>query len=292
MNLPLDIHYLRGMLQATRMLGLGEMRSRMDILVMGERRTCMMRRSYDRAQAIMSAVGAIEWYYKDHERNSALILGQYPAAFIAEVRNKAGHADFFRSRTLNKRALEMIRDWQNHTALDSSKYVPIGSLLPFSNSSVYDVVITPINWPNDSLPLEGQSALSEWIINDDGSVYIKKAAVVVNTSRPRPMPDCHIRCFHPNFGKGGGKMGEDVSLWQGSLAGWLEEQKNISGNSYLVNLSRQRLHMKERMGWSSCHGVILKELRPGVLVKIGMYALTGHELFTWPPATRRNWTVL
>ncbi|KXH36295.1 hypothetical protein CSAL01_02665 [Colletotrichum salicis] len=227
-NLPLDIHYFRAMLQATRMLGLGELRSRMDILAIGERRTCMMGRSYDKSPS--HHVGSRSYRV-------------YPAAFVAEVRNKAGHADFFRSRTLNKRALGIIRDWQNHTALDSSKYVSIGSLLPFSNSSVSDVFIAPITWPNDSLPLEGQSALPEWVINDDGSVYITKAAVVVNTSRSRP------NAKFATLGASTPPSEREV------LAGWLEEQKNISGSSYLVNLSRQRLCMKERMDWSSCHGV-------------------------------------
>lgn len=69
---------------------------------------------------------------------------------------------------------------------------------------------------------------------------------------------------------------------------WLEQPARVDGTRFLVNTSRQRLLTKEKLGCSSCHGIVMKELKPGLLVKIGIYALTGHEFYNCPPATRRN----
>ncbi|KAH6697282.1 hypothetical protein F5X68DRAFT_238651 [Plectosphaerella plurivora] len=285
------VHYFYRMMMATGMTRLVELRSPLDIIAIGERRVCKSNR--DRAAAIMSAVGAVEWHRDEDAKMQKLVLGQYPPAFIDELRRKAGDAEFFRSRLLNMHVVRLVREAVCYTSADASVIQPIGSMLPFSNASVFELCLAPTGWPLDSLPIEAQPALKEWDLNEDGSVRMPRAAIVASSHMIRPIPDCWINCIQilldgheDDFAASDTEHQVDISLDE-----WLKNQRKRSGTFYLVNISRQRLSPHEKLGWSSCHGVVLRELRSKVLVKIGAYSLRGHEFYTWPPATRRNWTV-
>lgn len=99
-------------------------------------------RDHTTSHGHLSAVGAVGWYdpqrSEDHP-DSRLIMGQYPVVFIRELRTKVGDGHFFRSRTLNKGVVRLIQQFEQSKGMNVLDYVPMNSLLPFSNSSVLGI---------------------------------------------------------------------------------------------------------------------------------------------------------
>ncbi|GKT65314.1 hypothetical protein ColTof3_12653 [Colletotrichum tofieldiae] len=132
--LPSEAYIFHGMFKATETTRFAKLRSRMDIVAVGKRRT--YKRVKDRAKAIISVVGAVDWYNPKRSKDgpdSKPGLGLYSTAFVRELRDKSGDADIFRSRTPNKDVLDFLGDPSIH------KYTSLRSMLPFSRSSVLDV---------------------------------------------------------------------------------------------------------------------------------------------------------
>jgi hypothetical protein len=80
-----------------------------------------------------------------------------------------------------------------------------------------------------------------------------------------------------------------AQYWKGEPGDWLGPREDIC---YLVALSKSQGPLDAPMGISTCPGVILRELRPGLLVKIGLYVLAGNDYYTFPLASTVDWTVL
>ncbi|KAM0286442.1 hypothetical protein ACHAQH_000868 [Verticillium albo-atrum] len=283
-QLPAEACIFRDMLKATGMTRFADLRSRIDIIAIGERRTC--KRPKDRAEAIMSAVGVVDWYDPRRTRDDPplpMILELYPVAFVDELREKAGDADFFRSRTLNKSVLRYF---------EGGDYTPMGSMLPFSKSPSLDVMLVPSNTLKNSLPVEEHVSLSGWSIGTDGSVQMPTVAVAAKTKNPQ-MQDAYAKCTIAGHTViiDGAERGV-IATFNGTLHDWLRKEKEIPGTCFLVVLSRQQTTVEKISHSCTSHAVLLRELKPRVLVKIGMFILSGDEMACWPPKTSRNWTVL
>lgn len=144
-------------------------------LVLGTRRYCSSRR----AEAIMSVVGATDWYDKA-ERTTLednLIVGTFPIEFLREVKDREG-ANFFCSEDLNRSPYWDIWDSKEDIGCPAQARVA-GTLLPFLSSTG--------PWKHVGMPTLVQDrhydhhTISSWILKDDGKVYIPAAAIVAST---------------------------------------------------------------------------------------------------------------
>lgn len=153
-----------------------------DVLKLGERREC----KGSRAEAIMSAVGATDWYNAIVERldpdqpfrtqrhlfEQDLVLGKYPVAFVNEVFRK-DPVDFFSS------TFKMTMDPQ--VLIDSllSQNIPAGSLLPFSQERA--------SGPGLPFPYKSHLAphtVDTWSVLPTGQVYIRDAWLLCPADDP------------------------------------------------------------------------------------------------------------
>ncbi|CEJ90925.1 hypothetical protein VHEMI06677 [[Torrubiella] hemipterigena] len=185
--------------------------SRTDILMLGNRRQC----TSNRAEAIMSAIGATKWYKTGPElKNPAivpngLVLGKYPPEFVREVRD-IDQASFFsrywKSFWSDDGDAFQISGWDFCTEDGQDKagvYLAFndirGSLIPFhSTGHKYADA-----WPELSeLPWVTHASLESWKVKEDGTVSIKEACVLASSQLqgiPQVLEEdvqCQVIGFH------------------------------------------------------------------------------------------------
>jgi hypothetical protein len=194
--LPRGVYEIGAIFQRTNLHKLLEM-SAVDIIIMGNQRWCA---DANRAKAIMSALGATGWYQKYCQQLSASVAVEdlletfidrrYPVQFAREVQSKFG--------ALIYASADFTRLSSNFFQFDSrtGRIVDIaltGTMLPF-DSDVRRQKFLPIN----DIAVEDHPAISTWTIHSDGSVKMRKAAIIV--SWPGANEDRVIAVVHSIFG--------------------------------------------------------------------------------------------
>ena len=147
------------------------------ILRFGDMRQCSGRR----AEAIMSAIGAIDWYREYMKQVTVssgqvisepdLVLGKYPAVFLNEVVQRVG-SDFFSSRLLHSEL--SARDVQKFF---TSSMAPIGSLLPFS-AGLHGVGFQSYQNMELETKIKDHPTVKSWTIQRNGTVTIREAGIM------------------------------------------------------------------------------------------------------------------
>ena len=258
-TMPGSVQQLRSWLFHTRLQKLHTL-TRPLILAIGHDRQCTRRRG----EAIMSAVGATEWFRASSGREDNLVLGRYPLTFLNEVRRKTGSAAFFNS--VPERTEEFHGMIEKYCA-GSSQYVgeldPVGSLLPFgAGGGSTALVLDHVEHPS----------VEDWIINETGSVNIAKACIVASVGNESLFNDryCYI-------------AGAGVERQSGNLNDWISNYKPHMPNYAVCTLYGQDFDVR---------GVLLKEIRRGVFVKVGYFQGEASSSFNPGKVQSVQWLVL
>lgn len=150
----------------------------LNILSVGTSRHCKDSRS----EAIMSVVGARDWYVDSiggPDREESLVLGTYNIAFLQELRDKYGHL-FFLLRPANYGYVRDLWGSTQEEALSKQQQhmgQPLGTMLPFWESgTIYDLKFLPplLN----TVCSIAHPSVQTWVLRPDGSVYIPQAAII------------------------------------------------------------------------------------------------------------------
>lgn len=147
------------------------------ILRFGDMRQCSGRR----AEAIMSAIGATDWYSEYMKQVTVssgqvisepdLVLGKYPAAFLNEVIQRIG-SDFFSSQLVHSDLRP--RDVQK---LFTPSMAPIGSLLPFS-AGLHGLGFQALPFMAYERKIKDHPTVKSWTVQTNGTVTIREAGIM------------------------------------------------------------------------------------------------------------------
>ena len=228
------------------------------ILAMGYKRYC----GSNRAEAIMSAIGITSWFTDAYDKSAA--TGRYPPAFINAIRDRFGSGELF---------LSMPRRVDVQRILINPSLESIGSLLPFGeerDSSQFDYDVFAI------FNIVDHPSICCWTIEDSGSVRITEAGIVSSSLLEQSAP--MLVTIH-------GASQKDN--WKG----W-ELQKDMDINKYLksYDLSGPNYAVCIQHCSQATRGVILTEIRPGVLVRLAAYF--AMEATPYAETQAVNWLVL
>ena len=250
---------------------------------LGVQRHC----SEGRAEAIMSVIGATNWWTEalrsGHDANANLVLGLYPLAFLREVVSIIG-SEFYNS---------VIVRSASHTELLQKPNIH-GSLLPFS--PVYDQDSEEKFDGFSVAEVEDHPSVRTWTLNSDGSVTILEAAILTeyaaspNYTLIGNICLAYVSDKETSYVKDPWKLDHDtryktVDLWE-----W-KAKSFLSLPTHLVALSRA-----QTLGKETVFGIALVEIEQNVLVKIGVFNSRPYgpkesqqDIF---PTRYPNWTVL
>lgn len=146
-----------------------------DLLRIGNIREC----SGARTPAVMSAVGAVEWYRKRvaegrdgaAQEGDRLVLGVYELDFVREVATKLGSPFYASMIKFNTRLTASSSTGPRRT---------IGSMLPFSPHAAVlgtdEAIDTRIDHPS----------VKSWQILEDGAVHIRSAGILASSCPDTP----------------------------------------------------------------------------------------------------------
>lgn len=180
-TLPKDVPVIHEIYDALTMSGMMELfrLSPVSIIYLGSHRQC----TSNRAEAVMSAIGATKWYndhlekYKKPPPQDDLVLGHYPLTFLQEVANLLG-ARFFTCVSSDLGNLETVVDFSDGQWIVKDSERGIGSLLPFTSDRG---VMMP--QAHDSTVIRDHESTQHWRILRDGSVEVRKAAIISSSGR-------------------------------------------------------------------------------------------------------------
>ena len=179
-HVPAAVYELRILLGSSRMSELLIM-SPVDILGLGQMRYCA---NTDRAVAIMSALGVIDWFneQKDHGSKCSreeLVGGQYPLAFVQEFHRRFGSITFATTGVLG-----LDETFYEATQLLQTDIATLkGSMLPFTLSMQSPKVsgieiICPTDHPT----------VRTWSIQQNGSVKMDNVCIIASSHGPKGHP--------------------------------------------------------------------------------------------------------
>lgn len=225
---------------------------------LGVQRHC----SEGRAEAIMSVIGATNWWTEalrsGHNANANIVLGLYPLAFLREVVSIIG-SQFYNS---------VIVRSASHTEILHKPNIR-GSLLPFS--PVHDQGSDKKFDGYSEADVEDYPSVQTWTINSDGSVTIPEAAIL---TEPAVSPNykligniclAYVSDKETSYVKNPWKMDQDTRYQTVDLWEW-KAKPFSSLPTHLV-----ALHSAQKLGKESVFGIVLKEIEQNVLVKIGVF---------------------
>ena len=232
------------------------------VLLYGNQRYCQDRR----AEAIMSVVGAREWFRKPSPvTTESLMEGRYPFSFITEVKEKLGGTFFAWADT------------------DYDEVSPAGTMLPFSHTlfagrRALGSITHPIDHPS----------VSSWGIQQNGQLFLPQVGIVASTTRN---PTAPIFAFaQVPWGSPG--MPNSYSSPQ-NLHHWMK--------SFSPEVEKHAVALL-RMGNKTLIGLLLEEESPGCLKKFGIFTyeigdeanrvLRGSDSYEFPPSETVDWLVL
>lgn len=258
-NYPLAVVELIGILQVTgmhKLLGLGPI----DVLLLGNQRYC---EDANRAVAIMSVLGATDWYdsrvariedVKGNDMDSLqFVYRRYPVEFLNEVRAHFGGLFFYISETIVPRKNRYSFSWwpwkrRITGTKQKATMLPLTEDMQFGHMRIV---------PTDTIHNLDHPTVQTWSINVDGSVSILKAGVVAASSscgRQRDpdavLPRAIVSASIP------GRKQPFPSNHTVSLTEWLDSFRP-SADKYAIVLFRKMLFF--RRTWSY-KGVLLERV--------------------------------
>jgi hypothetical protein len=237
------------------------------VFTFGQFRQC----TESRAEAIMSVVGATDWYRthvaktKTAPSEANLVLGLYPLPFVSEAAKKLGPT-FYTAIPSELQYLQSVVDLsRGHWEFTADPH-PVGSLLPFSKGPGYFHVPTAPLMAEQHHP-----AVREWEICRDGSVTIKKAGILTLSS----VDEAEAIVFAPLY-DGDETIHYDTPVRQVEavdLGGWLADFEDPDrAPNYAVSLY-QMTHFNNSVGLHV--GLLLKSCgnfgAQTKLVKVGIF---------------------
>lgn len=249
--------------------------SRATILMLGNQRHC----KENRAEAIMSAIGVTHWYsHSARQKESALVCGgsldQYPLSFVREAAEKIG-ANFYASSPSEGNLLEML---VLSLVIGDRPRKAVGSMLPFTSGLLSRA-------PNFAEGLTGgdHPAVSTWMILSDGSVEMSEVGIVSYTGQDRSM-NRNLTCtlIAPDLASPASlivdkQIGMDLDVWVDSFI--------PTTRNFAICLHH---------GLGIVDGILLKQVSPTELVKVGTYVISKTNAYqTLVPTTHKvKWRVL
>ena len=254
------------------------------VMMLGNRRTCS---DYQRAAAIMSVIDVRDWYSESailDLKDEDLVLGQYPIAFVQEMREKIG-ARFFGTR-LPQYDYHMIPTAPSSKPRETMYKDPRGSLLPFSMFAPRHDIQT---FQQESIQAfagsdwDDHPSVSTWVIRTDGSVYVPEA---VRFTRGRPV-SCLFEgsslSLNPEIGAVHYSAFSD-------LGEWLEECP-ITRSALLISFHVDR---SVRSSFVAITGIILEELAPSTFIYNGFFHAMSTTILESPQleSERLEWKVM
>ncbi|KAH7010354.1 hypothetical protein EDB80DRAFT_572561 [Ilyonectria destructans] len=265
---PTAVIQLKSLLTYTGLSQLASM-TRCSILGLGSHRHCLGRR----AEAIMAVLDATEWFTSatdDQEREKNLVLSLYPLKFVQEVQKNVGPATFFFSDSVQSYFAEAL----THPGTNPKEAKPMGSLLPFGLGlpKHYQEIIWDHEW-------KVHDSVHSWTIEGTaGCVRISDAAVVSSSERQYDEA-MRSTIMAPVVGE---VTGRQVGVQHVNLHEWMKSFDTKFAN-YAVCLFTSPL---------GSMGVLLKQIEPGVMIKVGTYFQDPCPQCKAPDAEKLNWLVL
>lgn len=234
----------------------------------------------------MSVLDVTRWDRQD----ASLVLGMYPLQFVSDVSQEIG-APFFATQSSRDIGFEAMRK--------TAEFFPRGSLLPFTLNAAQPVenkTVSKMDYGNEV----HHPTVASWIIQEDGSVQISKAAILASTyDCDGAELECHVwlTCDDPfeadakrnQFADHDSERFHTVDMGK-----WVRDYFPGSA-SFAVELCRSPLTGSD--GFIS-RGLLLKEMAEGSrrLVKVGNYG-TSNRYFPEgelpaTPVREVDWIVL
>ncbi|RDW56568.1 hypothetical protein BP6252_14096 [Coleophoma cylindrospora] len=292
--------------------------TRADILALGDRRHCTSRR----AEAIMSILGATTWYSNMNagEREANLVLGKYPLPFVQEIQSLIP-GEFFTSYVkariaeFDERGEAVDNGSDDEDPLEDVGFQEgmqtdnwHGSLLPFSCKGMTYIKVCVFG----TRDFVSHKTISEWIINTQGNVYMKHACVIGSSGHFNWTNESGLRCTilgldfrdAENGTAEGERREKDENGFNIDLKTWIQSRKFIVHavvlmyrryTYYEAPMNVRHLLPEEDVNVSTVqiYGVLLQELKPGILVKIANFVVSDINGKTKIPETSNvSWMVL
>ena len=175
--------------------------SRMSLLIAAESR----RSTGPRAEAIMSALGATDWfesYRKQHSRappQKDVVFELYPLEFLQEVQKKLGGPFFLHHRS------------PTNTIEDAEAGEPLGTMLPLAFNSKYWQATQAMTFSTSGWQ---RSLSDDWLIQLDGSVIIREAAILnIEGDGSEPLAEGPVSISSPH----GYRRFDSFRAWESEL---------------------------------------------------------------------------
>jgi Heterokaryon incompatibility protein (HET) len=256
-----------------------------------------------RAEAIMSVLGASDWFAASRGTERNLVLGQYPLEFVREIAAALG-ASFFDSISISPVSVP-----------DLATTPPLtyrGSLMPFGHTHLNVTGSATLEHKVSSSPLfdlmeeEDHPAVKTWAITPEGSVRLPMVGLLASSHDEEPIAareeiTCTIWLTHdPEI------IPVDFDP-SGSTINLLEKQATTRYRtfelhkflrSYQINQGpNYAVQLLQGVETGTEHGILLKPLvqSPDKLFKIGNFATSNrgfHEHVAMAKTTSVNWLVL
>jgi hypothetical protein len=274
-KMPVDAVGVQELYDALVMSGMNKLFkvSPASILNLGQHRQCTSRR----AEAIMSVIGATEWYttyvdeYKTSPAENDLVLGFYPLDFLNEITRKLG-AQFFAGVSSNLAILESVVDAEGDHWIPRDDSVGVGSLLPFTSGPT--TLVIP---EHESAGTRGHPSVQNWMILPGGEVKIQDVGIL-SSSTESYVADLQASILVPG-------IFSTTAHQQCNLHEWI---RNFRVGAHAGNFAISLYQPTTKFHW----GLILKQVgAQNRLVKIGTFFTDAMSIDEVPSRTV-DWIVL
>ena len=242
------------------------------VLTFGQLRKC----TESRAEAIMSVVGATNWYKSYISQHltappeTGLVLGFYPTDFLNEALANIGPT-FFTAISTDMHYLESSIKFSDHSWHVREDHMPIGSMMPFTSSPTY--LQPPQKY---SFNAYNHPAVATWKILEDGSVRITQAGVLT-TQHLAEQNDSEVddMIIAPVLNDDGNITSDtEVEAIDQKLQPWLESFSNAENAPNFAVCLYQQIYLTQDIPGPQV-GLLLKQVGQRgeqlLLVKIGQY---------------------
>ncbi|KAL9064114.1 MAG: hypothetical protein Q9161_009085 [Pseudevernia consocians] len=239
--------------------------SRADVLVMGNMRQC----TASRAEAIMSVVGATDWFTSHLSRTGQspsekrLVLGMYPLAFVQEAARKIGGLFYCMCKSTPHSPPFFTGTFKNRST---------GSMLPFSIPGNSPSVVA---MASEGRHTEDHPTIQSWCIKNNGNVKIMSAGILASSESSSVS---QVRAWVAMTDGRTSDFGEE------ELSPWLHQQSKRH-LWFAIAAFRDS---------TTLNGLILKgkRMKPSHrvhLINVGYFQTADRE---FPPAQNVNWIIL